>query len=244
MLKGVSKAFFRIGSSEEALDVLHEAVRTARTPPAGPVSVEIPIDVQGAAVEMPASLAAPKTTRTPAGAGRSRCAGQGGRRRAPAHPVARRRRARRGIGRPAACRYGRRHRHQHQRPRRRAGDPSADARRLQRRAAGRGVLRQLRSHGRRRLAAARQRDPEMESGPAGASLAGGLRPVDGRPRLCLGAFRPGRRRGGAGRAGRPADRPPAPPTRRSPAIWRRRGRRRRPGCAPVSATTGARYWTQ
>ncbi len=64
MLKGVSKAFFRIGAPEEALDVLHEAVRTARTPPAGPVSVEIPIDVQGAAVEVPASLAAPKTTRT------------------------------------------------------------------------------------------------------------------------------------------------------------------------------------
>lgn len=65
MLKGVSKAFFRIRAPEEALGVLHEAVRTALTPPAGPVSVEIPIDVQGAAVGMPASLAAPRIVRTP-----------------------------------------------------------------------------------------------------------------------------------------------------------------------------------
>ena len=65
MLKGVSKAFFRIRSPDEALGVLHRAVQTALTPPAGPVSVEIPIDVQAAAVEMPASLAAPKILRAP-----------------------------------------------------------------------------------------------------------------------------------------------------------------------------------
>ena len=64
MLKGVSKAFFRVGAPEEALDVLREAVQTARTPPAGPVSVEIPIDVQSAAVEIPESLVAPKIART------------------------------------------------------------------------------------------------------------------------------------------------------------------------------------
>ena len=65
MLKGVSKAFFRIRSPDEALGVLHRAVQKALTPPAGPVSVEIPIDVQGAAVEIPASLAAPKILRAP-----------------------------------------------------------------------------------------------------------------------------------------------------------------------------------
>ena len=64
MLKGVSKAFFRVHAPEETLDVLREAVRTARTPPAGPVSVEIPIDVQSATVDVPESLAAPRTTRT------------------------------------------------------------------------------------------------------------------------------------------------------------------------------------
>ncbi|MDE0702620.1 MAG: thiamine pyrophosphate-binding protein [Rhodospirillaceae bacterium] len=64
MLRGVSKAFFRVGAPEETLDVLREAVRTARTPPAGPVSVEIPIDVQSAPVEIPGSLAAPRIART------------------------------------------------------------------------------------------------------------------------------------------------------------------------------------
>ena len=63
MLKGVSKALFRIRAPEEALGVLRRAVQSALTAPAGPVSVEIPIDVQGAAVEIPASLAAPKILR-------------------------------------------------------------------------------------------------------------------------------------------------------------------------------------
>ena len=65
MLKGVSKALFRIGAPEDALDVLREAAKTALTPPAGPVSVEIPIDVQSAAVDMPESPVAPKIARTP-----------------------------------------------------------------------------------------------------------------------------------------------------------------------------------
>ena len=65
MLKGVSKAFFRVQAPEEALGVLRRAVQSALTPPAGPVSVEFPIDVQAAAVEMPASLAAPKILRAP-----------------------------------------------------------------------------------------------------------------------------------------------------------------------------------
>ena len=59
MLKAVSKAYFRIWSPGEALGVLREAVRLALTPPMGPVSVEIPIDVQGAAVDWPERIAAP-----------------------------------------------------------------------------------------------------------------------------------------------------------------------------------------
>jgi len=54
MLKAVSKAAFRISTPEEALKVLREAVRVAMTSPQGPVSVEIPIDVQKAAVSVPA----------------------------------------------------------------------------------------------------------------------------------------------------------------------------------------------
>ena len=65
MLKGVSKAFFRVQAPEEAMGVLRRAVQSALTPPAGPVSVEIPIDVQAAAVEMHGSMAAPRIVRTP-----------------------------------------------------------------------------------------------------------------------------------------------------------------------------------
>lgn len=57
MLKAVSKAAFRIRSPGEALAILREAARIARTAPAGPVSVEIPIDVQREPVEIPADLA-------------------------------------------------------------------------------------------------------------------------------------------------------------------------------------------
>jgi acetolactate synthase-1/2/3 large subunit len=53
MLAAVSKAAFRIWSAQEALGVLRQAAITALTPPQGPVSVEIPIDVQGAAVDLP-----------------------------------------------------------------------------------------------------------------------------------------------------------------------------------------------
>ncbi len=56
MLRAVSKAAYRVWSPETALGTLKEAVRTALTPPAGPVSVEIPIDVQAAEIDMPADL--------------------------------------------------------------------------------------------------------------------------------------------------------------------------------------------
>ena len=56
MLASVSKAFYRIWSAETALGTMREAVRTALTAPAGPVSIEIPIDVQGALVDLPEDL--------------------------------------------------------------------------------------------------------------------------------------------------------------------------------------------
>ena len=51
MLRSVSKAAFRVQSPEAALPVLREAVNTALTAPSGPVSVEIPIDIQAAPVD-------------------------------------------------------------------------------------------------------------------------------------------------------------------------------------------------
>jgi len=53
MLKAVSKAAFRIGAPGETAAVLREAARVARTAPTGPVSVEIPIDVQRETIEIP-----------------------------------------------------------------------------------------------------------------------------------------------------------------------------------------------
>jgi acetolactate synthase-1/2/3 large subunit len=59
MLQSISKAAFRVRTVETALPTIREAVRVALTAPAGPVSVEIPIDIQAAAIEWPADLAAP-----------------------------------------------------------------------------------------------------------------------------------------------------------------------------------------
>jgi acetolactate synthase I/II/III large subunit len=55
MLKSLSKAAFRISTPDEASAVLENAIRTALTAPTGPVSVEIPIDVQQAAAKDPTS---------------------------------------------------------------------------------------------------------------------------------------------------------------------------------------------
>jgi acetolactate synthase-1/2/3 large subunit len=59
MLASISKAAFRVRSVETALATVREAVRVAFTAPSGPVSVEIPIDIQAAEIEWPADLAAP-----------------------------------------------------------------------------------------------------------------------------------------------------------------------------------------
>ncbi|HCN71806.1 MAG TPA: hypothetical protein DIS96_08825, partial [Pusillimonas sp.] len=56
MLHAVSKAAFRVRSAETALSTIKHAVQIAMTAPTGPVSVEIPIDIQGALISMPADL--------------------------------------------------------------------------------------------------------------------------------------------------------------------------------------------
>ena len=52
MLKAVSKSAYRISSEREALPIFVKAITEALTPPKGPVSIEIPIDIQTAAVEL------------------------------------------------------------------------------------------------------------------------------------------------------------------------------------------------
>jgi len=48
MLKAISKAAFRVRSAQTALPTIRKAVQIAMTAPRGPVSVEIPIDIQAA----------------------------------------------------------------------------------------------------------------------------------------------------------------------------------------------------
>ncbi|TXH68332.1 MAG: thiamine pyrophosphate-binding protein [Thiothrix sp.] len=57
MLKAVSKAAYRVLTPETALPILKQAVREAMTAPRGPVSIEIPIDVQQAKIDWPQDLA-------------------------------------------------------------------------------------------------------------------------------------------------------------------------------------------
>lgn len=56
MLTAVSKAAFRIRDAQSALSILREAHRLAHTPPCGPVSIEIPIDVQAQWLDLPADV--------------------------------------------------------------------------------------------------------------------------------------------------------------------------------------------
>ena len=55
-LAAVSKAAFRVRNAGEAFGILVRAATTALTAPRGPVSVEIPIDLQRTAIPRPASL--------------------------------------------------------------------------------------------------------------------------------------------------------------------------------------------
>ncbi|SQI98141.1 thiamine pyrophosphate enzyme [Klebsiella oxytoca] len=53
-LKASSKRAYRISNANQAVALLHKAIQDAQTPPCGPVSVEIPIDIQS--VKIPLSL--------------------------------------------------------------------------------------------------------------------------------------------------------------------------------------------
>ena len=53
MLAAISKAAFQVRTPGECATVLRSAARTALTPPRGPVSVELPADVQAARAELP-----------------------------------------------------------------------------------------------------------------------------------------------------------------------------------------------
>lgn len=56
MLGSVSKAMFRVNVASETLGVLSRAASVALTEPRGPVSVEIPIDLQSAKIERPSAM--------------------------------------------------------------------------------------------------------------------------------------------------------------------------------------------
>lgn len=56
MLRASGKAAYRIRSAAEALGVLTRAASDALTPPMGPVSIEVPIDIQRAALPRPDTL--------------------------------------------------------------------------------------------------------------------------------------------------------------------------------------------
>ena len=58
MLRAVGKGAWRIRNPETALATLREALQVAFTPPCGPVSIEISIDVQKMLMDLPADLAA------------------------------------------------------------------------------------------------------------------------------------------------------------------------------------------
>ncbi|OQS37554.1 thiamine pyrophosphate-binding protein [Chromobacterium haemolyticum] len=57
MLRAISKTAFRVRSAETAVGVFKQAVRAALSAPAGPVSIEIPIDIQARRIPLPADLA-------------------------------------------------------------------------------------------------------------------------------------------------------------------------------------------
>ncbi len=56
MLKAVSKAAYRVRNVETAIGTMRQAIQCALTAPTGPVSVEIPIDIQAALIDVPAHL--------------------------------------------------------------------------------------------------------------------------------------------------------------------------------------------
>lgn len=60
MLKSASKAVYRINTLEQAESIIRQAVQAAISQPTGPVSLEIPIDLQAAHIRPPSDLSALK----------------------------------------------------------------------------------------------------------------------------------------------------------------------------------------
>ena len=63
MLKSVSKAYFRVWDANGAATVLHAAMSAALSSPRGPVSLEIPVDMQRQLAVYPLGLGAPTVSR-------------------------------------------------------------------------------------------------------------------------------------------------------------------------------------
>ena len=61
-LKASSKRAYRISNANQAIAILHKAIQDAQTPPCGPVSVEIPIDIQSANIPLSLVTAPVKPT--------------------------------------------------------------------------------------------------------------------------------------------------------------------------------------
>lgn len=68
MLKAISKGAFRITSPDHLVAVMVEAAETALSAPTGPVSIEIPVDVQLATMVLPHELPTLAPTRLPTAA--------------------------------------------------------------------------------------------------------------------------------------------------------------------------------
>ena len=63
MLKSISKNYFRINDSRNTIKILSAAVSSAISPPTGPVSLEIPVDVQRSQLRYPSSIEIPEPCR-------------------------------------------------------------------------------------------------------------------------------------------------------------------------------------
>jgi acetolactate synthase-1/2/3 large subunit len=66
MLRAISKAAFRVRNAQSLPAVLTQAIEIALTAPRGPVSIEIPIDIQTSLMPMPEYLPVLKRSRQPA----------------------------------------------------------------------------------------------------------------------------------------------------------------------------------
>src|SRR6266705_7015240 len=68
MLKSISKEAHRVRRPQQAPAIFRLAVTQAMTPPAGPVSVEIPIDFQASVISLPSIVTAANPPRVPSDA--------------------------------------------------------------------------------------------------------------------------------------------------------------------------------